>query len=357
MKSFTTKSLVFIYLLLQSYSAFTIESNFSKNNSSRIMRKSKSSTTAVTKKTLAKTTYNKDILYKTRDISLSYSYWLFYSASNIKKKDPSYADIQEIHIKDVYLIWGVLKDSNYMVICFRGSFNLDNFIRDGDFKLKDMTGYKVHNGFQAGYELVKETLRTQIAEKLNSNTNIKNIGFTGHSLGAALTTIALLDISEMINADAKLKARAFNYDLVTYGGPRIGDAAFAKKIHDIPGLKYNMRIIKGQDLVTQIPGDPYVHAGTSVIFDTCHENPVSVNEKHKDEEPKSAGNIQQTDNRNSKVIELIKGFFSKEHKEEEFSTEKRTCGKLWDHLWYFITKDEFASIVKAYDDKLGNPYV
>ncbi len=80
--------------------------------------------------------------------------------------------------------------------------------------------------------------------------------FTGHSLGAALATLAA--------------SRHRPASLFTYGSPRVGDAAFRETL---TGLDIH-RFVDCCDLVCQIPPKPYRHVGTLHYID--RERNVSV---------------------------------------------------------------------------------
>ncbi|KAI6702321.1 hypothetical protein NL676_011457 [Syzygium grande] len=112
-----------------------------------------------------------------------------------------------------------------------------------------------------------------------------SITITGHSLGAAL---ALLVADELTTRVAELPSLA----VFSFGGPRVGNSAFADRIH-AKNIKV-LRIVNDQDLITRVPGvflseelerklkdavngalengqmpwDSYSHAGTELRLDT-----------------------------------------------------------------------------------------
>lgn len=71
-----------------------------------------------------------------------------------------------------------------------------------------------------------------------------NLYIAGHSLGAALTTLALPDIE----ANLKRKVSA----LYTYGSPRVGNDAFVKAFNGSFGQR-SFRVVNTSDIVTSIP--------------------------------------------------------------------------------------------------------
>ena len=74
--------------------------------------------------------------------------------------------------------------------------------------------------------------------------------FTGHSLGAALATLAFRAYRDPMG-----RMRA----LYTFGSPRVGDALIF--LLDLPPNDY--RIVKDEDVMTHVPAPPlYGHVGS-----------------------------------------------------------------------------------------------
>jgi hypothetical protein len=106
----------------------------------------------------------------------------------------------------------------------------------------------VHRGFQAAYDSVKDEIEKSLAtldEKLP-------IYITGHSLGAALATVATQDLDQGDKFRERIAA------CYTFGSPRVGntkyDRAFKAPIY---------RMVNTTDIVTVIPllTMGYVHIG------------------------------------------------------------------------------------------------
>lgn len=93
-----------------------------------------------------------------------------------------------------------------------------------------LAGGKVHHGFK--HELDK--LWPGIQETLKENPG--NFYVTGHSLGAAMATIASSRMQDKIIA------------LVTFGSPRVGDANFVKNVNI-----EHYRVQNNNDAVTNVP--------------------------------------------------------------------------------------------------------
>jgi pimeloyl-ACP methyl ester carboxylesterase len=87
----------------------------------------------------------------------------------------------------------------------------------------------VHSGFARALDWISKDLDSWLADKL------EKVLFTGHSLGAALATLA---------ASKRPPMR-----LVTFGSPYVGDAEFAETLRDLSVTRY----VNCCDLVTRIP--------------------------------------------------------------------------------------------------------
>jgi len=116
-------------------------------------------------------------------------------------------------------------------------------------------GGRVHEGFYRALDLAWPAVEQAIALCWSPP---KSLWFTGHSLGAALATLAV----------AKMRDRNQSVSgLYTFGQPRIGDRDFAKKFNDDFG-KYTFRFVNNNDVVARIPPRElqYRHVGTLKYF-------------------------------------------------------------------------------------------
>ena len=115
-----------------------------------------------------------------------------------------------------------------IVVSFRGSATLQDWISDGQFAnpanwtLDDGTvvNNAVHKGFLCAYQSIEDQLRITLSDLLSeiNDPSTARVYFTGHSLGAALATLAALDLAtDFVNV--------YGYDrdnivLYTVGSPR-----------------------------------------------------------------------------------------------------------------------------------------
>ncbi|CAM9850426.1 unnamed protein product [Chrysoparadoxa australica] len=118
---------------------------------------------------------------------------------------------------------------------------------------------RVHMGFSACWQGVRE--RTLRALRRELEKDYKPLYITGHSLGAALATLAALDVADEFDlADDPV--------LYTFGSPYVGNRAFSHlhraKVHN------SFRIVNEGDVVSAMPQflGMYVHAGCPVVVDS-----------------------------------------------------------------------------------------
>ena len=129
----------------------------------------------------------------------------------------------------------------------------------------DRTFGTVHHGFNDalhevwGDQATKENIRDYINQFQDDN---QSVWFCGHSLGAALATLAT---AEFVFIDGA----SFN-GLYTIGQPRVGDGKFARNF-DNACLDRSFRFVNNNDVVTRVPVPgkirDYTHVGRELYFD------------------------------------------------------------------------------------------
>lgn len=130
----------------------------------------------------------------------------------------------------------------YAVLSFRGTEQkIQDFLHDADTWPVPAFGgsVRVHRGFKRALNSVW----TPIAAALDGIDC--PVFYTGHSLGAALATLAA----------ARRPPRA----VYAYGSPRVGDSRFVAMLRDVPVF----RIVYGSDVVATVPLESFGfrHAG------------------------------------------------------------------------------------------------
>ena len=151
----------------------------------------------------------------------------------------------------------VAANDRFAIVAFRGSeiwkredhFDAQRVLADLktniDIRLSDWAdGERVHSGFKAALDEIWDELRPEI-EKLQAEG--LNIWLTGHSLGAALATLAADRLQDV-------------QGLYTFGSPRVGDKGFQAHFQ-----VQAYRVVNGKDIVATVPGEgPFRHVGERV---------------------------------------------------------------------------------------------
>lgn len=144
---------------------------------------------------------------------------------------------------------GEQDEDKLAVLVFRGTDSDDptDFGDDADLILNAWEkGGRVHSGFAAALKQVRAEIEPLLAKVQGRRV------FTGHSLGAALATLA----ASLYMPDA----------LYTFGSPRVGDQAFVNTLKTIRTVR---RYVDCCDIVTRIPPEPleYEHVGPPLYID------------------------------------------------------------------------------------------
>lgn len=134
----------------------------------------------------------------------------------------------------------------YAALVFRGtSGRLSNWLINLDMVMCPWpSGGEVHRGFKNSLLGIWETI-APVLERVR-----RPLFFTGHSLGGALATLAA----------SLMPPRA----VYTFGAPRIGDAAFAQSLAEVPVFN----VLNPKDIVPELPPSGpwsrFTHAGVIV---------------------------------------------------------------------------------------------
>ena len=155
-------------------------------------------------------------------------------------------------------------DDDHLYIAFRGTEakNPIDWITDAKFApTTGVFGTSVHSGFREGLDEVWDQIVPTAA------AGSKPVVATGHSLGAALATLAAARLHDSNHRIAALH---------TYGQPRTGLRDF-RTAFDSELRNVSFRFINHIDIVTRVPllFQSYRHIGQRVYFDaagTAHVN-------------------------------------------------------------------------------------
>lgn len=136
------------------------------------------------------------------------------------------------------------------IFAFRGTSSIDDALLDANIELTNgPLGGLVQQGFARGLNAVGLSIQRAMRRLDNGN---RSIWFTGHSLGAALATLAVAERLDTMKPVA---------GLYTYGSPRVGDASFREGFNR--RLSNYYRMVFGRDLVTRVAPRAlrYTHVG------------------------------------------------------------------------------------------------
>ena len=186
------------------------------------------------------------------------------------------------------------KNKNDMIVVIPGTKSGKDWIQNvqawgqkGNAVTGTVLGLNTHKGFVNIYQesigSIKSTLNTffESNEFRSSQNTPLTIDVTGHSLGAAVATIAAYDLQDNllpkknINADIKL---------VTVASPRLFDEKSAKKVEEALGRSNMLRVYNVHDIVPKVIPEWYnsKHVGVSFplqddFWDEVYNGPTVVN--------------------------------------------------------------------------------
>ncbi|BBG93224.1 alpha/beta-Hydrolases superfamily protein, partial [Prunus dulcis] len=168
---------------------------------------------------------------------------------------------------------GVAQDPNAIIIAFRGTqeHSIQNWVEDLFWKQLDldypgMPDAMVHHGFFNAYH--NTTIRPGI---LNAIARAKefygdiDIIVTGHSMGGAMASFCALDL--------RVNQKERNVQVMTFGQPRIGNAAFASYFSEL--VPNTIRVTNEHDMVPHLP--PYYTYFPQKTYHHFQERSVSGN--------------------------------------------------------------------------------
>jgi triacylglycerol lipase len=160
----------------------------------------------------------------------------------------------------------VAHNDQFIIASFRGT-EVDNFwgsVMDVASDLKfipvpDGFGGLVHQGFHHAISAVWEAVKNHLSQIQNSG-GARTLWLTGHSLGAAIATLA----AERIAADGDFEVRG----LYTFGSPRVGDGGFKNRLTESGLAARTFRFVNNSDIISKVPpGILYTHIGALKYID------------------------------------------------------------------------------------------
>jgi len=144
---------------------------------------------------------------------------------------------------------GYISSTKTVVVAFRGSSNIQNWILNVDIDQESypgVSGADVHQGFYEDYLALQEQVISGVTSAVSA-VGATSVVVTGHSLGAALATIAALDLV----ANHASILRGATVSVYNYGSPRVGNQAFANYYNSKVPNTY--RCTFEDDIVPHVP--------------------------------------------------------------------------------------------------------
>jgi hypothetical protein len=152
-------------------------------------------------------------------------------------------------VTDTQAFLVVKDDESYAVLAFRGTevTKRKDLITDAKARMVSAVSGRVHRGFVGAYESVAPEIEKHIAKLEGIPLYI-----TGHSLGAALATLATQHLEQHEVFRDQIAA------CYTFGSPRVGNKEFDKELKSVV-----YRVVNTTDIVTVVPllAMGYIHVG------------------------------------------------------------------------------------------------
>jgi triacylglycerol lipase len=169
----------------------------------------------------------------------------------------------------------IARNKSEVFLIFRGTMTTEEWIRDFSMRLTAYP-YGMDGGVHEGFVRLYEVFRRSIQEGLGRIESRKKLYIAGHSLGAALATLAAPDIAPKLGSQ--------DTTVYTFASPRVGDRVFANGYNRL-FKKKSFRIANTCDMVVALPfpvpflgflGGYFTHVETPVDF-TAQEEAVEKN--------------------------------------------------------------------------------
>jgi len=209
--------------------------------------------------------------YNTNDIGICISYpdLLLASCNNIMKTT-DFLTINSISHSFIYknklpIILLVYNNDN-IIITFKGSSSILEFILDMNIRLRslDHGSIKVHRGIYKFFSKFKSELIQKIDDILLTK-NIKNIYFTGHSLGASLSILSSYLLYQKYS-----NLQFYNYCTAAF---KVGNKAFVEAYNKLNIIGFI--IINKSDIIPKLPiSNKYSHIDTKCIYFNYNKNRI-----------------------------------------------------------------------------------
>ncbi|KZF24362.1 alpha/beta-hydrolase [Xylona heveae TC161] len=177
-------------------------------------------------------------------------------------------EFQNSLLTDVTGFVAIDSTHSLIVVSFRGSNSIRNFLADADFPLVTTdicAGCSADQGFWTSWVEARSGVLAAVEAAASAHPSYQVV-VTGHSLGGAIADFAA----------AELRKAGYNAALYTFGSPRIAPAPLSDYITNNPGAG-NYRVTHYDDPVPRLP--PlllgFVHISPEYWITTGNEVPVT----------------------------------------------------------------------------------
>lgn len=179
-------------------------------------------------------------------------------------------DFSDSTITDTAGYIAVDHTNSAVVLAFRGSYSVRNWVADATFVHTNpglCDGCLAELGFWSSWKLVRDDIIKELKEVVAQNPEYELV-VVGHSLGAAIATLAATDLRGKGYPSAKLYA---------YASPRVANAALAKYI---TAQGNNFRFTHTNDPVPKLPllSMGYVHVSPEYWITSPNNATVSTSD-------------------------------------------------------------------------------
>ena len=137
-------------------------------------------------------------------------------------------DVVSTHSDFAYVAWDAKQEA--IIVSFRGSSNIPNWIQDLSFTMTDydgVSGARVHHGFYHSYLGMRNDILVLVNDVYAKHQSASVIQVVGHSLGAAQAVFAAVDLGGQYEQ--------MQIQLYTFGQPRTGNDVWASHVGSVVG--------------------------------------------------------------------------------------------------------------------------
>lgn len=159
----------------------------------------------------------------------------------------------------------ITKEGERLFVAVRGTEKKQDWKNNVNCSLTEYplgSGRKIHTGYLLQWLSVQQDVMDKIdAMLVKYKGDVNCVTFCGHSAGA-ITVLVALHFAERAKTEHTEPAKSIRADCVTFGSPRLGNAAFKKHFEENVSCT---RAVLDRDIVTRVPfWGGYNHVGKPI---------------------------------------------------------------------------------------------